>query len=165
MQTKMAHNIIILNSKERKLIRKQLEKDFEINTLPEKVYFCINEKDNVYIANKELFDIDRFSLRASSFGLRFGSYDEHGFLLSVEGTQLVGEQATKNIIELNEEEKEAWTMGEELSIDTSTMENQIILIKHGKKFFGSAKAKKGKIKNTLPKARILKHTFEEEELQ
>lgn len=159
----MTSNIIVLNSKERKHIRKQLQEQFGIDSLPEKIYFCINEKDNVYICNKELFDIDQFLLRVKTFGVVFGNYTTNGFELSIEGTQLIGKQATKNIIEVNSEQKEQWLTGEDLEVDTTTFENQFVLLKERKDFFGSGFAKKGKIKNKLPKTRTLKNFFDEDE--
>jgi len=159
----MKNQIIILNSKERKLIRKQLEEQFGIKKIPEKVYFCVSEKDNVYITNKELFDLDHFLLRVSSFGLLFGTYTKDGFQLSIEGSQLIGNQASKNVLEVNTKQKELWLSGKDIEVDTSKIENQQIILKQDDDFFGVGKAKKNKIKNTLPKSRIIKNLFDEEE--
>lgn len=159
----MKDNIIILNSKERKQIRKQLEEQFGITNIPDNIYFCVKERDNVYITNKDLFDIDRFELRTSSFGLHFGSYEEEGFLLSIEGSQLVGEQATKNVIEITDEQKETWLTGEGIEVNTEKFENKIILLKQKNNFFGAGRAKKGRIKSSLPKSRTIKNLFDEEE--
>ena len=159
----MANQIILLNSKERKLIRKQLTEQFGIETIPNNVYFCIQKKDNVYITNKELFDVDHFLLRVSSFGTVFGTYTDEGFQLSIEGSQLVGSQATKNLLEVDPQQKETWLTGEDIEVDTSSFENQQILLHHRTDFFGSAKGKKGKIKNNLPKSRIIKNVFDEDD--
>lgn len=158
----MKNQIIILNSKERKLIRKQLEKQYGIKEFPNKVYFCVSKKDNVYITNKELFDVDHFLLRVSSFGLLFGTYTKEGFQLSIEGSQLIAKLATKNILEVSNEQKESWLSGEDLEFDTSKIENQQVILKQGDDFFGTGYAKKNKIKNSLPKSRIIKNLFEEE---
>jgi NOL1/NOP2/fmu family ribosome biogenesis protein len=158
----MKSEIIILNSKDKKLIRKQLEKQFGIKEFPDKIYFCVSQRDNVYIANKELFDIDRFVLRTSSFGLLFGTYTEEGFQLSIEGSQLLGLQANKNVLEVSQEQKETWLKGEDLEIETNSFENQQILLKQKNDFFGVGRARKGKIKNSLTKSRTLKNLFEEE---
>lgn len=159
----MKNQIIILNSKERKLIRKQLEEQFGIKEFPDKVYFCVSKKDNVYITNKELFDVNHFLLRVSSFGSLFGTYTEDGFHLSIEGSQLIGSQATKNVLEVSSKQKESWLSGEDIEVNTNRIENQQVILKQDEDFFGVGKAKKNKIRNSLPKSRIIKNLFDEEE--
>ncbi len=159
----MSSNVIVLNSKDRKHIRQFLNNQFGISSLPEGVFFCFSEKDNVYFANRDVFDEDQFLLRIKTFGLLFGSYLEDGFRLSIEGSQLVGSSATKNIFELSNQDKESWLQGLSLSVDLDFDEGEILL-KQGNDFFGSAYFKEGSIKNVLPKSRILKTVFYENEL-
>ena len=155
----MKNNIIILNSKDKKQIRKILEKEYNVKEIPNKIYFCISSKDNVYITNKELFDPDHFLLRVSSFGMLFGTFINEEFYLSIEGSQMISKQISKNVYELNEEEKKLWIKGFNLENIADEYNNKILILKYNNDFFGSAKVKKGIIKNNFLKSRIIKNTF------
>jgi NOL1/NOP2/fmu family ribosome biogenesis protein len=155
----MRAEILILNSKERKLLRQLLDEQFGITTLfDDKVLFCINKKERVYITNKEIFDEEQDKLRVNAFGLYIGSYMVDGFRFSLEGAQLLGPQASKNIIELDLEERNAWFRGEELEADES-FNGQYVLLKSGNDFCGVGRVKNEKIMNYLSKSRKLTNVF------
>ena len=107
----MKEEIIILNSKDKKEIRKQLESQFGISELPDKIFFSINKKERVYIINREAFDVEHKELRVNSFGLYFGTFMKDGFRLNIEGSQLVGHLATKNVLDVTLEERNQWLKG------------------------------------------------------
>lgn len=154
--------IIILNSKEKKEIKKQLEKQFGITQLPDKVLFSINKKERVYAINKEAFDVDQQTLRVNSFGLYIGTFMIDGFRLNIEGTQLLGPLATKNVIQVTLEERNLWLKGFDLEKTVPKNESEYVLLKYEDDFLGSGKTKNGKILNYVPKSRTLKKIFPEE---
>ncbi len=158
----MKDKIIILNSKDKKEIRKQLESQFGISKLPDKVFFSINKKERVYIINREAFDVDQIALRVNSFGLYFGTYMKDGFRLNIEGSQLVGPQATKNVLKLSVEERNFWLKGFDLEKELPETESEYVLLKHEGDFLGSGKIKNNKILNYVSKSRTLKKVFPEE---
>jgi len=157
----MTSNVIVLNSKDKKIIRKYLESQFGINKLPEGIFFCFSKKDNVYFSNRNVFEEDQYLLRVKTFGLMFGTYTKNGFRLSIEGSQLVGPNASKNILELQDSERDLWISGNSLIIDKNKLNNQEIILKHKNDFFGTAFVKEGLVKNTLAKSRLIKTIFEE----
>lgn len=157
----MKPEIIILNSKDRKLLRRQLNEQFGVEDIPDLVYFCLNKKEKVFVCNKECFDIEHFSLRVNAFGNYFGRYMPEGFRLSVEGSQRIGPLATKNVFECDLALRNDWLHGLNLDIDanTTTCEGPYVLIKHESDFYGCGKLKEEKILNYLPKSRMIKHIF------
>jgi len=146
----MMQNLKILNKKEIKRILSMLEKQWgfkeELNYA-----FLQSEKHKIYLANKEIFNLDLSKLKINSFGLYFADV-RTGIRLSIEGSQIVGKKATKNIVELNDKEAKDWMSG--LDIEKQTDSNEFVIIKHGDDFMGTGKATEdGKILNYVPKAR------------
>jgi NOL1/NOP2/fmu family ribosome biogenesis protein len=73
----------------------------------------------------------------------------------MEGTQLLKEQITRNIFEIeNEKDLEIWMHGSELNIKTGM--SGFIVIKYKNDFLGCGKASENKIGNFIPKSRRLK---------
>lgn len=167
----MRPTIIVLNSKDRKGIRQSLADQFGITELfdEDKALFCFNKKERVYLANKECFDIDRDELRTNMFGLYIGTFMIDGFRLSLEGVQLLGPQATKNVISLSKEQRDAWLKGEEITVNQNADEqhtdnvDRYLILKYETDFLGVGKKKGEKILNYLPKSRKLKKIFDSEE--
>ncbi len=155
----------ILNSREKKGIRKELEEQFGINTLPDKTFFCLNKKE-VYIVNKEAFDINQKELHIVSSGLHFGTFTNNGFYLSLEGTLLLGPQATRNVIHVTTKERDEWLKGQDIEKkdvkkEITKTKNSFVLLKCNEDFLGSGKIKNNKIINSIEKNRQLKKVFPE----
>lgn len=156
----MKPEIIILNSKDRKLLRKDLNKQFGVEKLPDKVFFCLNKKEKVYIANREVFDVDHDVFRVNAFGNYFGTIMPDGFRLSLEGAQFIGSLATKNVLELTKEERDSWIKGEDLEKEVKTEDgSDYVLIKFKNHFYSTGKIKNKKVLNYVSKSRKLKKIF------
>lgn len=161
---KLKAEIIILNSKDRKHIRQQLNEEFGIDSLPDNVvYFCLNNKERVYTCNKSIFDVEQESLRVNAFGLYFGTFMPDGFRLSLEGSQLIGPLATKNIFEISDFEFEAYLKGENLECAIPEFQKHYVIVKHNDDFLGVGRVKNEILTNHLPKSRRLKKVFSVEE--
>lgn len=145
-------NLKILNKKEIKnileLIKSRWGSDVELDYA-----FLINLKNRIFIANKELFDIDMKKIRINSLGLYFGELSNNELRLTIEGSQLIGPKATKNVVELSDSEARAWLKGEDLEKDID--EKGFIILKHRDDYLGSGKVKENRILNYVPKTRRL----------
>jgi NOL1/NOP2/fmu family ribosome biogenesis protein len=75
--------------------------------------------------------------------------------LSIEGTQLLKDQITKNIFELDEKQAEQWMMGQELNLTTG--KKGFYIIKFKDDLLGTGKISENKISNFVPKSRRLKY--------
>jgi NOL1/NOP2/fmu family ribosome biogenesis protein len=146
-------NLKILNKKEVKnifsIIKKQFDADVKLNYV-----FLINNKNRLYIVNKEVFDINIDKLKINSFGLYFGEFRGDGLRLSIEGSQLIGPKAKKNVLELDNKQAREWLKGYDSSLKSK--EKGFVIIKHKNDFLGCGKVVENKILNYVPKTRRLR---------
>lgn len=151
----------ILNSKDRKKLKEALREEFGIQELPEGVYIQ-NGKDKVYLVNRDLERIDFEKLLIDSLGLYLGAWQADGFRLSMEGAQAFAPLITKNVIELDDEQRNAWLKGQDLSWPEKSR-NDFVIAKHGKDVLGCGKIRPPRegrdeaavVLNYVPKARRL----------
>lgn len=115
--------------------------------------FFLTGKDRLYIIGRAVDALDLKKLRINSLGLYFGELRNGELRLSIEGSQIVGPHATKNIVELSQEEKKQWLQG--IDLDKPCDNQGFVLIKAGDDFIGCGKCKEGRILNFVPKARRL----------
>ena len=142
----------ILNSRKIKeiieMIKNQWNADIELN-----YGFMQNDKDKTFLINKDISKIDSTKLRINSLGLYFCEIDKHKKIrLSIEGSQLVGPGAGKNLVKVNEAEAKKWLMGEDMQIECIGCKDYVIL-KHGNYFLGCGKYSNGKVLNFVGKTR------------
>jgi len=142
-----------LSSKELKQIRQLLDQQWGITEKPDYQFF-MTEKGRIYIVSRDIAKLDLSLYRINSVGMYFGELKKELLRLSIEGSQLIGPKAKKNVLELNKDEMKAWLRGEDL--DKEVEYRGFVIIKHGTDYIGSGKAVEGKILNFVPKARRLK---------
>ncbi len=108
-------------------------------------------KNDLFVISKDITKIDATKLRINSVGLYIAEFKNSEVRLSIEGSQLIGPHATKNVVELDETELRKWLRGEDLN---KTVDAQgYVILKSGNDFVGCGKIKEGKILNFVPKAR------------
>jgi NOL1/NOP2/fmu family ribosome biogenesis protein len=110
-------------------------------------------KNDLFVVSKDITKIDARKLRINSVGLYIGELKKGLLRLNIEGSQLIGPKATKNVVELNDNEMRAWLRGEDLDKEVSA--DGYVIIKHGDDFAGCGRIKEKKILNFVPKARRL----------
>ena len=141
----------ILNSKEIKEILALIEKQW--GAKPNLDYgFLQNQKNRVFIISKDISKIDVSKLKLNSVGMYFCEIHKHGLRLSIEGSQIVGPIATKNAVEISDEEAKKWFNGEDFKKDCKDCSGFVIL-RHNSNFIGNGKYSNGNILNYLPKTR------------
>ncbi len=132
--------------------------------LIDRYVFFISDKNKVYIINEELKDIDTQTLRINSFGLYFCEINRGKIRLSIEGSQIIGPIATKNVTEFDDVTAKKWIMGEDIEEWTEETKG-FTIIKHNVKaandkimtdFLGCGKYKEQRILNFIPKQRRIK---------
>lgn len=141
----------ILNSKEVKEVTKLLKEQFGFD---EKLSFVFlrSNKDKLYVINREIEMVELEKLRIDALGLYFGKL-EHGLRLSIEGSQIVGPKAKKNIIHINTEEFDSWLKGKDFEVKTDC--KGLVLVKYEEEFVGCGRIKNDVLMNFVPKARRL----------
>lgn len=147
--------LIILNTREIKKLRQLLDKDFNYSLTGDYVYLR-NEKNRIFIINKDISRINLDNLKVDRFGLYFAEMKDNHIRLSKEGAQLLVREArenkkeVKNIMELSKEEVKEYFQGIDLEKDLGE-ESKSIILKFNDNILGFAKYKEGKILNFLPK--------------
>lgn len=82
-----------------------------------------------------------------------GEFKKGELRLSIEGSQLIGPHAKKNVVELDRNELRQWLRGEDLIKEVK--EEGYVIMKSNNDFVGCGRVKEGKILNFVPKARRL----------
>lgn len=151
------HQLKILNTKEIKNIFAKLNRSFGFEKKLDYA-FLLNNKNRLYIINKDFSKIDTRHLRINSIGLYFAEINKGEIRLSIEGTQLIGEDCSKNIIELDEKETRDWLRGFDIEKNNGERggEKGFVILKHNNDFLGCGKAVEGNILNYVPKNRRIR---------
>jgi len=137
-----------LNSREVKKVQKAFQEQWGA-TIERDVAF-IRKNTRIFIISKDFSKVDTDKIRVDALGLYIADEMNDGFRLSIEGSQLIGPRATKNVVELNEDETRNWFRGEDIIVEH---EDAFVIVKHDKDFIGSGKIKKNRLLNFVPKIR------------
>ncbi|MBI2135966.1 hypothetical protein HYU06_02765 [Candidatus Woesearchaeota archaeon] len=158
-------NLRILNSKETKEILSVLESQYGADySLLLKGHVLLMNKDNkLFIVNKEFGMLDTSKVRINSLGMYIGELHNNQVRLSIEGTQLLGKDAKKNVFELSKGQERTWLRGKDIEVEH---ENTGFLImrckndgekdngrKHSADFLGAGKVKDNRLMNFVSKNR------------
>jgi len=111
-----------------------------------------NNKNRIFIVSKDISRIDTSKLRINSVGMYFCEIDRQGIRLSIEGAQIVGPSASKNVVEIDEEEAKKWFKGEDLEKECAGCSGFVIL-KNKNDYFGNGKYSNSRILNYVGKNR------------
>ena len=146
-------NYRILNKKDMKeilsLIKSRWDAEVEFD-----YGFLQDREEKIYLINTEFAKVPLEKLRINKIGLYFGQVVKGELRLSIEGSQIIGPKAKKNVLEISEEQIREWLNGND--IETTENLSGFMILKHKNDFFGTGKFKEGRILNFIPKGRRLK---------
>ncbi|MDO8642810.1 MAG: hypothetical protein Q7R76_04480 [Candidatus Woesearchaeota archaeon] len=157
-------SITILPSKQVKEIHEHLLRQWGCSFDDKKKYgYLLSRKEKIYLINRNVtstLDLDiLISLRIDRMGMYFGEQVPGGLRLSIEGSQLVGPHATKNVLTISDTEKSLWLKGEPLEKHVDEQGFVIIACPAGDRtdFLGCGRvhADHEKVANFIPKTRTL----------
>ncbi len=141
----------VLNSKEVKVIAAAVKQQWGGNFSFDGGFLEGRDGD-IFLISRDIEKLDLERLNIESAGLYFGQVRNGELRLSIEGSQLVGRTATRNVIEVTDADFRQWLSGSDLEKDYSGCSGYV-LIKHDGDFIACGKCKDGKILNFVPKAR------------
>ncbi|MBN2459530.1 hypothetical protein JXB28_04570 [Candidatus Woesearchaeota archaeon] len=151
-----------LNTREHKKIVDMLERIYGFTGKLDGVLIK-NLKQKLYLLTRQLDLIgldEEKQLRIDKAGLYIGAVVPDGIRLSLEGCQIVGPHAKKNILSIDDAHLEPWAKGEDLELSeqekAQAQESGYYIIKHGKDFLGCAKIRNAVAHNLVSKSRRLK---------
>ena len=137
----------ILNSKETRKIVDKVKEDYGIKEI-DLDYIFVRVKDKLFTASN---DFNKLSTeRIHNFGLFFARIVDGGMKLSIEGSQMIGNYATKNVAEIDFENIKKWIAGYDVPVDNG---DGFVIVKHNKDFFGCGKARDKVLMNSVPRER------------
>tara|TARA_Y100000296_G_scaffold72339_1_gene88635 strand:- start:27 stop:473 length:447 start_codon:yes stop_codon:yes gene_type:complete len=145
-----------LSSSQKKKVLEQLEDQFGINSLPYLFLQFGKDKIRIYSGNlskDNLNSLDK-NTRIENMGLYFARIQPDGIRLTIDGIQLVKDQITKNIMEINDNQAEDWFKGNDLDIKA---ESAFKILKNNDEFIGCGKSTGDRITNFVPKERRIKN--------
>ena len=148
----------ILNTKEKKAVENKLYEQFGIPEVSDKIIMM--GKDKMFLFSwsfneRQIKKLEKITL-IERIGAYFAKIDERtkDIRLSIEGSQILGLKAKKNIFEINEDQTMEWMKGRELRIRTG--KKGFLILKYKNDFLGTGKASEEKIGNFIHKSRRLK---------
>ncbi|MFT4261526.1 MAG: methyltransferase RsmF C-terminal domain-like protein [Candidatus Woesearchaeota archaeon] len=144
-------NLTIYNSREKKKFLKMLKEQFDFE-LDQDYFFMESSKQKIYVINTELTNIYIDNYRIDSMGLYIGKYQSDGFRPSIEGSQIIGPRAKKNVLDITLEQRHSWLKGEDLAVN---VDNGIYIVKCEDDFIGSGTVKNNILLTGIPKSRRL----------
>lgn len=146
----------LLKGKEKKEILEKLEEQFGIKKIEGTIF--MRGKERIFLFQGSLSEEKIRELEEISFvervGVYLGKIEEYGIRLSIEGSQILKNEITKNIVKLNKNEMEKWMMGHE--VEKENLSTGFVIIEYEGEMLGTGKASKEKITNFIPKSRRLK---------
>ena len=145
----------IINSSEKKEILEKLNYQFGIKNLPYLLIRFGQDKIRLYSGNLSKDDIKNLdkNTKIDNIGLYFAKIQNDGIRLTIDGVQLIKNEITKNILEINDETAIKWLRGNDLDIKT---DKSFKIIKNNNEFLGCGKSTEDKITNFVPKERRIK---------
>ena len=141
-------NLKFLNKKETRQILNKIKDRFG-TTFSEDYIFLKNSQDKIFIISRDFAKLDTEHIRLNNIGLYVARIERAGIRLTIEGSQLI--KPTKNTLKITKQQQSQWLNGQELDIDKN-LEGYLI-VKSGKDFIGTGKAREGKLLNFIPKRR------------
>jgi len=139
-----------LNSKERKEIASQLEEQFGCS-FESDLFMLKNNKEKIFIVTRALDGVDLTHLRIDTMGSYVLAVQKDGLRPTIEGSELLGPKAIKNIVDIDDGEMREWLKGKDLP--SSKEGNALVLIRHDTTWLGAGKLREGIILNFVPKNR------------
>jgi NOL1/NOP2/fmu family ribosome biogenesis protein len=161
----MTQHLKILNSKEVKNIYELLAQQYGFSGKLEVAFMLSEKKERVYIFTKDLANIDLGALRVDTMGLYFATFFEGKLRLTIEGTQLIGPQCTRNVIDVSKKEMQTWMLGEKLEL--SKLEQHpgdvdgFVILRYGTDYLGCGKIGGDLVLNYIPKTRYIHALYDD----
>ena len=147
-----------VNSKKKKELTKQLDERFGIPKESFNDYHFIENEEKFWICSLDTTTIDFKNLRTEGIGMLFA---RKGLTLkpTTNMIQLFGKFATKNIVELNEEQKTRFLSGLDISELDANVDSGYVIVKYKENYLGCSLYKEGTLKNQIPKAKRIKKIY------
>jgi len=121
----------------------------------------LGSEEKIWLAARDVFTFDFSKLPVNSIGMNFGKLKRNDKMrLTIEGSQLVGKNAEKNVAVVADERAENFLHGEGVDVlqAIDCEEHNFVIVKtESGIILGIALFAEGKLKNLLPKSRRISY--------
>lgn len=129
-------HINFLNSKESKEIAKKINEQWDADFKFDD-FVVRTTKDKIYIVSRDLENVDFKQYNIEMIGLYIAHISDKGEIrLSIEGSEIIGPKAKKNIIDIGKLSK-LWMSGQDIPFKTNC--SGMVIIKDKEDYLGSGK--------------------------
>ncbi|MFW5746147.1 MAG: methyltransferase RsmF C-terminal domain-like protein [Nanoarchaeota archaeon] len=140
-----------LNSKSVKTVSQKIEERWGTTFSREYVWYMHTKEKDIYLINSDIRAIPYETLNVNNMGLYVANLDNHDTVrLSIEGSQILGPDATRNIIELDERQVAKWMRGHDIEY---CHEDGYVIVRSGHDYMGCGRIKDNILLNFVPKGR------------
>ena len=143
-------NFEAMNGKQAKTVFRLLKEQWGAEFRRDAAF--LQKENDVFLISRDLDRIDLRQLNVNSLGLYFGELRRGTLRLSIEGSQIIGPKAKKNVLEIDQSQSELWMKGEDLE-SNSYSGTGFAIVRHGSDFLGCGRIKEGRLINFVPKSR------------
>ncbi|MHA1605954.1 MAG: methyltransferase RsmF C-terminal domain-like protein [Candidatus Freyarchaeota archaeon] len=133
-------------------IWRKLEEQFGVRRI-EGVRLLLSGRKRIRAVSETLLEKTHIE-NPLAMGIYFATIMPDGIRLSIEGSQMVGAEAKKNIVEVDDSLADKWLKGETIPVNPSL--KGYVIVKNRGDFLGCGKAAGGTLRNFVPKSRRLK---------
>ena len=146
-----------LNTREKKEVNKRIAEHWDCE-LDKSLVWLLSNKDKLYVATPDISVLDFKKLRIDKVGLYVCTVTDKDVRPSIEGSQILGPQAKKNVLDITPHDVDLWLRGNDLDIDPKGCQG-CVMLRCGTDFVGCGKVTQKGILNFVPKARrIISHS-------
>lgn len=153
----MAH-LEFISKQEKQEIEKKIKEQFGINELPFLLVKSGKEKVRGFSGSLSIHEISELArnVNIETIGIYLCKEERDGIRLSFSSTNItqIKQQIGKNIIELDEKQKEEWLKGRDLFLENDF--HGFVVLKYKDYFIGCGKLSNGRIANFVPKERRIR---------
>ena len=155
----------LLEGQQVKDIEKIIQKNYgtELDLQQYSVFKTSNE-EKIWIASRQIFQVDLSKLVVNSIGLYLGKLKRNEKInLSTEGSQLIGKTATKNVVYLGKDSILKFLQGMNVKPEKTlnAEPHNFVIIRTDEEILGSSLLAEEGIRNLLPKSRRISLTQSE----
>ncbi|MEM5793829.1 MAG: hypothetical protein QXS48_03810 [Candidatus Aenigmatarchaeota archaeon] len=148
--------ITFLSREEVKELERILEKNYGAKISLKDFGVAKDKEEKIWLTSKEVLSFDFSKLKVNSLGFNFGKLKRNEKIhLTIEGSQIVGKSATKNIAILSEENVLKFMQGLDVKPEKeiNCEYHNFAIVKFKDKILGSSLLTEQGIKNMIPKSR------------
>jgi NOL1/NOP2/fmu family ribosome biogenesis protein len=130
----------ILNDSEKKILQELLYQQHGVKEAFEEFILVMGGDSKIRATTLETIEVARKLRKVLQIGLYVAKYrrNKNDVFLSIEGSQLLNNQISKNVVELSEEECREWMRGAPIPLSINT-DSRYIVGKIDKIYLGSAR--------------------------